>query len=250
MKLAVSALAIATLSAVLAPGLVFAQSGTFSAAATDGSCLISAGGTFLGGTGVLGSLTTSLSTSSGGGLALDIRPSITTGLFTQTKNDTDVNSASSDIGIEVCVTVDGSGDGILPKSCVIYDQRFQQISSQLFSQLSGCFATTTATACTIASDCSFLGASYICNNPTGAAGAGVCVSGPNPLCNQNLIQSSLTAHSFEFVVPVNGKKAHVIEAEWKLVGAGTSSGNASTLSCVGPGMLTATLVSIGSLTTF
>src|SRR5262249_15597647 len=153
--------------------------------------------------------------SSGNGTTLDIRPSLVTGLFTQTKIDTSVPSSSADIGIEVCVTVDNSGAGILPKSCVVYDQRFQQISSQLFSQISTCFSTVTTTACTVDADCSPLGAGFICNNPTGNALAGVCVSGPNPLCNFDLILSTLSAHSFDFVIAVDNKKPHVVDMTWK-----------------------------------
>jgi hypothetical protein len=218
------------------------SSGNFSATGTDATCAIGAGGTFSGGTGGIGisSFTANLSTGSGNGTTLDIRPALVTGLFTQTKIDTSVPSASADIGIEVCVTVDGSGAGVLPKSCVVYDQRFQQISSQLFSQISTCFSTVTTTACTVDNDCSFLGAGFICNNPTGAAGAGKCVSGPNPLCNFDLILSTLSAHSFDFVIPVDNKKPHVITANWKVIGAGPSGGNASVLSCVGPGILTVT----------
>jgi hypothetical protein len=228
------------------------SSGNFSANGTNASCAIGAGGTFSGGVTGNKILGANISTSSGSGTTLDIRPSLVTGLFTQTKIDTSVPSASADIGIEVCVTVDGSGAGVLPKSCVVYDQRFQQISSQLFSQISECFTTVTPTACTVDTDCAFLGAGFICNNPTGAAGAGKCVSGPNPLCNFDLILSTLSAHSFDFVISVDNKKPHVVEAAWKVIGAGASSGNSSVLSCVGPGMLTVTQTKVfnnsGSLT--
>jgi len=226
------------------------QSGVLSAAATAASCAIGAGGTYSGGIGGDKVLTTTITTGPGTNLALDIRPSLATGVFTQTKMDTSINSASADIGIEVCVTVDGSGAGVLPKSCVVYAQQFQQISSQLFSQITSCFSTYTVTACTIDSDCSFLGAGFSCNNPTGSAGAGKCVSGPNPLCNVDLISSNLSAHSFEFVALASSKKTHTIEATWKIIGAAASSGNASVLSCVGPGILTVTQVSVDSLTTF
>jgi hypothetical protein len=226
------------------------QSGILSAAATAASCAIGAGGTFSGGVVTDKVLTTTLTTGPGSSLALVIRPSLSTGLFTQTKIDTSVPSASSDVGIEVCVTVDGSGAGVLPKSCVVYDQRFQQIASQLFAEMTECFSTITSTSCTVDSDCSFLGAGFTCNNPTGAAGAGKCVSGPNPLCNFDLILSSLSAHSFEFVAPVSSKTTHTIEASWKVIGAGASSGNSSVLTCVGPGILTVSQVSVDTLTTF
>jgi hypothetical protein len=246
---------LAILSLTIASGTAYAQSsGNFSATATNASCAIGAGGTFSGGTGgiPLSSFIANISTGSGSGTTLDIRPDLVTGLFTQTKIDTSVPSASADIGIEVCVTVDGSGAGILPKSCAVYDQRFQQISSQLFSQISTCFGTVTTTACTVDADCSALGAGFLCNNPTGNTLAGVCVSGPNPLCNFDLILSTLSAHSFDFVVPVDNKKPHVVEASWKVIGAGASNGNSSVTSCVGPGILTVTQTKVfnnsGSLT--
>src|SRR5205807_625414 len=123
---------------VIGSALVFAQSsGNFSATGTGASCLIGSGGVLSGGT-ALDTFTANISTGSGNGTTLDIRPSLVTGLFTQTKIDTTVSSASADVGIQVCVTVDGSGANVLPASCVTYDQRFQQVSSQLFSQLAAC----------------------------------------------------------------------------------------------------------------
>ncbi len=228
-------MAIATLVAPIA----YAQSsGNFSASGTGASCAIGAGGTLSGGTS-LGSFTADISTGSGNGTTLDIRPSLVTGLFTDTKINTTISTSSADIGIQVCVKVDGSSDGVLPSSCVTYDQRFQQISSQLFSQLTECQLVTTATACTATTDCAALGSNYICNNPTGVTGAGLCVV-PNPLCNFDLILSTLSAHSFDFVVSVDNKKPHVVDASWKVIGAGASNGNASVASCVGPGILTVT----------
>src|SRR5438552_986991 len=167
-------LSAATLAAVFGSGLAFAQSsGNFSATATAASCAIGAGGTFSGGTGIK-LFSSNISTSNGNGVTLNVRPSLVTGLFTQTKIDTSVSSASADVGIQVCVKVDGSGAGVLPKSCVVYDERFQQISSQLFSQLAECTPPPTTTACTLDSDCAVLGAGFVCNNPTGGTLTGVC----------------------------------------------------------------------------
>ena len=116
--------------ATIGSGLALAQSsGNFSATGTGASCVIGAGGTLSGGT-TLTSFTANISTGSGSGTTLDIRPALVTGLFTDTKISTTIATASADIGIQVCVTVDGSGAGVLPASCVTYDQRFQQISSQ------------------------------------------------------------------------------------------------------------------------
>src|SRR5690242_10026232 len=110
-------------TAVLFAASSFAQSnGNFSASGTSASCTIGAGGTLNGGT-TLGSFTANISTGSGNGTTLDIRPSLVTGLFTDTKIDTTISTASADIGIQVCVTVDGKSAGVLPASCVTYDQR-------------------------------------------------------------------------------------------------------------------------------
>src|SRR5262249_44969373 len=236
-----SCLGAGALFVAMASGPAFAQSsGNFSATGTAAACVIGDGGSFGQSGTTLTQFTANLSTGSGNGTTLDIRPALVTGLFTQTKINTSIPTASADIGIQVCVTVDGSGTGVLPKSCVIYDQRFQQISSQLFSQLSECFSTITSTVCTTDTDCAGI-VGGICNNPTGAAGAGLCVTGPNPLCNFDLILSTLSAHSFDFVVPVDNKKPHVVRAAWSVIGQGVNPAtNASIASCVGPGILTVT----------
>ncbi len=163
---------------------------------------------------------------------------LVTGLFTDTKIDTSVSTASADVGIQVCVQVDGSSAGILPAPCVIYDQRFQQISSQLFSQLSAC-QLVTSTTCTTTADCP---TGDTCNNPTGGTLTGVCTA-PNPLCNFQLILSTLSAHSFDFVAPVGIGKPHLVTTSWSTVGAGTV-GNSHVATCVGPGIVSVTQVKV------
>jgi len=221
--------------------LASAQSGNFSATGTGASCVIGNGGPLSGGT-TLHSFITNIATNTGSGLTLDIRPSLATGLFTQTKIDTAVSSASADVGIQVCVNVDGSPTGVLPQSCVTYDEQFQQVSSDLFSQLTSCTLITTTTTCTGDIDCAPLGATYTCNNPVG--GTGVCVAPTsNPLCNFELIESNLSAHSFDFVVAVPNKKPHVVTASWNVVGLAannTGGTNSTVASCVGPGIVTVT----------
>jgi hypothetical protein len=218
---------------LIAP-VAFAQSsGNFSATGTGASCVIGAGGVLSGGT-TLTSFTANISTGSGNGTTLDIRPSLVTGLFTDTKISTTIPTASADTGIQVCVTVDGSSAGVLPAPCVTYDQRFQQISSQLFSQLTACTAVPTTIACSATLPC-----------PTGDTcnlTAGICTT-TNPLCNFDLILSTLSAHSFDFVVPVDNKKPHVVDASWKVIGSGVV-GSGSVASCVGPGILTVTQVKV------
>jgi hypothetical protein len=251
-KKLVTIVVIAVAAVLFGSAPAFAQSsGNFSATGTGASCVIGNGGVLSGGT-ELGSFTANISTGSGNGTTLDIRPALVTGLFTRSKIDTSVSTASADVGIQVCVEVDGSPNGVLPSSCAIYDQRFQQVSSQLFSQLAACTLQTTTTACTVDADCALLGASATCNNPTGGIGTGLCVIPfSNPLCNFELILSTLSAHSFDFVVPVDNKKPHKVTASWKVIGSGVV-GDSSVASCVGPGVLTVTQTKVfhnsGSLT--
>jgi len=238
MKKLACTLAFAMATAMLIAPIAFAQSsGNFSASGSSVACSIGAGGALS--TGIVASqFTANISTSNGSGTTLVIRPSLVTGLFTETKIDTSVSTASADIGIQVCVKVDGSSAGILPAPCVIYDQRFQQVSSQLFSQLTACTALPlVGSICTTDADCVTVGFPT-CNNPTGALGGGICV-GPNPLCNFDLILSTLSAHSFDFVVPVGSGKPHVVTTSWNTVGSGVV-GNSHVASCVGPGIVTVT----------
>ena len=251
MRTLASVFAVAALVTVLGSGLALAQSsGNFSATGTPASCAIGTGGNFNGGTQVK-IFSADISTSNANGVTLDVRPSLVTGLFTDTKISTTVSSATADVGIEVCVTVDGSGAGVLPSSCVVYDERFQQLSSNLFSQLTECTMAPTTTACTTDADCSTLGTGFTCGI-TAPATTGVCV-GPNPLCDFDLILSTLSAHSFDFVVPVGKGKPHRVEATWSVIGSGATSG-AHVASCVGPGILTVTQYKVfnnsGALLTF
>ena len=274
------------LMVTLASAIGLAQSnGNFSASATLATCSIGSGGVLGGGTGIQ-TWNSNISTSNGNGVTLKITPSMVTGLFTSTKIDTSLSTTSADVGIQVCVKVDGSGTGVLPKSCVVYDQRFQQLSSQLFSQISACNTVT----CTTTADCTSAGlANATCINPTGLTGGGVCVvptatacttttdcatgqtcvnpSGgtlagtcdqvagvANSLCNMDLILSTLSAHSFDFVVPVGAGKSHTVTAEWSVIGSGASNGNATVGACVGPGILTVEQMKVfnnsGALLTF
>ncbi len=189
----------------------FAQSsGSFNASGTNAACAIGVGGGFNGGNDVE-LLTTYVQTSNGQGVTLVIRPSLVTGLFTDTKITTSVPSASADIGIQVCVSIDDKTDALLSRPCIVYDQRFQQISSNLFSAITG------------------LGG--VCTNPT---------TGAVEECNFDLILSTLSAHSYDFVaqVPVG---YHKITATWSVVGeVANNNGNSAVASCVGPGVVTVT----------
>jgi hypothetical protein len=273
--------------------LVYAQSsGNFSASAIPATCSIGSGGALQGGTGIQ-VWSTDISTSNGKGVVLKITPSMVTGIFTKGSISTTISSASADKGIQVCVKVDGSGEGVLPQSCVVYDQRFQQVSSQLFSQIAACnteVCTTTAdcktanatcinpnglkgggvcavettAACTTTADCEV---DQVCVNPTEKEDSGLCnnvVGVANQSCNFDSISSMLSAHSFDFVVPVGIGKPHRVTVEWSVIGVnntGTSFGypygsfNSQTLeACVGPGIVTVTQMKVfnnsGALLTY
>jgi hypothetical protein len=237
-----SGLVLALLGVVLAAIPALAQSsGNFSAAVINTACVLNTS------TGDLtpectpkvdGSVCSTLSapikTSNGKGVTLLVTPSVITGLFTSTKVNTSITSSSADVGIQVCLTVDGTTDGILPAGgCVVYDQRFQQLSSGLFKEIASCAVLPTEMACTVDADCAGLNtpdATYSCD-------AGFCQGIPNN-CNLDLILSTLSAHSFNFVVSVPGGE-HTVTAAWKLTGVNTS-GNANVAACTGPGTLTVT----------
>jgi len=229
------------LASSLALGTAFAQSnGNFSATGSKVACVLNdTTGGLSGGLPIPGAFIANVSTSNGNGVTLDVRPAFVTGLFTDTKISTSVPTATADVGIKVCISVDGSpidGSGpspVLPTPCVVYDQRFQLVSSQLFSQLTEC---TTTTACDLtATPPVACPANFTCSSTTGP---GVCL---NDLCNFELILSTLSAHSFDFVVPVGLGKPHTVKATWATVG---NPNTKDAIACLGPGILTVTQVKV------
>ena len=214
---------------LLATSMAFAQSsGNFDGAVFSGTCTIGAGGAF-GGNGACQNgtnasdcevLNTTIKTSSGSGVTLLITPSAVTGLFTNTKITTTIPSASAEIGIKVCVNVDGSAAHVVGgdiNGCAMYDERFQQISTNLFSTITECATATTE-------------------------------------CNFDLILSTLSAHSYNFLAQVpNGQ--HTVTAAWSVVdAAATANSGSSVAACLGPGNVTVTQTKVfsnsGSTLTF
>jgi len=142
---------------------------------------------------------------SGNGTSLDIRPSFVTGLFTKTKVDTTTTTASAAAGVQVCVKIDqGTLDGIAgpnAEHCVWYDKRFQQLSATFFNQIAGC--TLNPSACSI-----------------------------------DLILSTLSAHSFDFVATNIPGGIRTVEVTANFFDSDGSAGNA--VACAGPGVVTVT----------
>jgi hypothetical protein len=137
-----------------------------------------------------------------------IRPSLVTGLFTNTGvNDNQYSGNSA--AVKVYVTMDGnpvapdvSGTGI------IYDERFQQLSA--------------ANAATMAT----------------------CT--PNNTCDVDLVLSTLAAHSFDFVATNVGGGVHHLQVQWVfectsngVTAPCTTAYTANTAgACAGPGSVT------------
>jgi len=256
MKRNASSLSLAVCSLFLLATMAAAQSsGNFSASVDHTVCMLNSS------TGALtpgctptangtncASLSDPIKVPGGNGTVLLVTPSMVTGLFTDTKINSQFNSSSADVGVQVCVKVtDSSGNPISgavfggdSNGCVVYDQRFQQISSGLFSQISSCVPVATTTACTTDSDCSSLSTtstSAFCNNPTGAAGAGTCETFPTA-CNFEMILSTLSAHAYNFIVVPPAAGTYSVSADWSIIGVNTS-GSANVAACTGPGTLTA-----------
>lgn len=188
-------------------------------------------------------LDTTIKTSNGSGVSLLITPSAVTGLFTDTKLSSTINTASADIGVKVCVHVDGGH--VLPNvtpnasdtSCVIYDQRFQQISNTLFQNVASCAVGNAGADCTTNAQCT--GGTICGPDADGGDGDGTCT------CGFDLTLSTLSAHSFNFIAQVPGDNLpHHVTANWTLTGVNQTSGSSSVAACVGPGDVTVTQVKI------
>ena len=188
---------------------VFAQSsGNFAATLHTAQCVVNdQNGSLSGGIPVT-LLQTTIKTPNAGSTALDIRPSMVTGLFTRTRITQLDTDAAAVAGVQVRVLIDGKvaapgtpvGAVAGPNDgWVYYDKRFQQLSSNLFSQIETC-GTDSTTECFI-----------------------------------ELVLSTLSAHSLDFVVPNVGGGDHTLKMEWRLQ---PTAANANEKACVGPGVLT------------
>src|SRR5881296_2543220 len=243
--MSVLVLAIAVLSASMA---LAQSSGNFDAAVSPTVCTLNSS------TGTLSPLCTptvdgtecvlldtTIKTSNASGNTLLITPSAVTGLFTSTKLSTTVNTATADIGIKVCVQV--AGGHVLPNvtpnapdtSCLVYDQRFQQISNTLFANVTSCAVGNAGAGCTSDADCT---GGTICGPPN-LSGTRTCT------CGFDLTLSTLSAHSFNFVAQVPGDNApHHVKATWKLTGGNQTTGASSVAACVAPPDATVTQTKI------
>lgn len=158
-----------------------------------------------------GSLTAGIKTSSGAGNVFVVQPSAVVGLLTNVslqKNATvNVGTSSAYAGVDFEVKVTGpNGKPVdpIPNFPVTYDARFIQISSNLFDVLgTQCTGTNTIGGVTTAEGCTF-----------------------------SFDESTVSAHSFQWIVPQLQAGVYSIAANWK-----SSLGNtgiSKSLTCVGP----------------
>jgi hypothetical protein len=219
-KATVAGLATIT-AALLSASNAFAQSsGNFTATITQAECVMNTlpgqptSGGFTGGRPSGSVLDTYIKTPNGSGTTLLITPSLVTGLFTNTAVTQDMQSSAVSAAVRVNVTLDGQQVApVTSPNGIIYDQRFQQLSANTFDQLMTCSIT---------------------NN-----------------CSIDLVESTLAAHSFNFVAPNVPVGNHHLQVTWTFdctdnTGAHMSCANVYTTNtagaCAGPGSVTVTQV--------
>jgi hypothetical protein len=189
---------LAALLVVALAATAFAQSsGNFTASFDQAQCSIADDTGQLSG-GISGNSLpeVSIKVSGGNGVALVITPSLVTGLYTSHSVTSSSPVSKQNIGLRVKVEVDGSTATVIPElgsDGVIYDQRFMKVRFGFLAQLT--------TPCT--SDCF------------------------------DLIESTLSAHSFNFYISNLTPGTHTVKVSWDLIG-----GKEGEVACVGPGTLT------------
>lgn len=183
--------------------LTLAQSsGSFNFQSDTTSCTDTSG--LLGTGSTQTALKTTMKVSSGSGVALVIRPSAVVGLLTNVSlNKTGLAASQAGVNFQVTVTpLSGQGDPtVTPTLPVTYDDRYVSISTNLFDAIS--------TQC-------------------------LALSGG---CYFNFNETTLSAHSFDWVVTNLSSGNYGITVTWTPYSTATAPNSAQT--CVGPIVLTA-----------
>lgn len=209
-------LVVSTAALLLCSTAALAQSsGNFASALSTQQCKLSSSTGALSGGASNHLLTTSIQTPNSSQTTLLIRPSFVTGLYGNTYITSTQSTASQTAEVVVSVLLDGKP--VLPSTAsdptVTYDARFQQISTQMWTQIAEC------------------------QN--------------NDKCDFDMILSTLSAHSFDFVAPNVGQGSHQLDVSWTMEcddGSGSPSAskcsttfaNNTAAACVGPGVVTVT----------
>jgi len=190
----------------LASTMAFAQSsGSFNYNIAQTACTDTSG---LLGTGVtIPALKTTMKVSSGSGNVLVVRPSAVVGLLTDVTVNSKNSTGSSQAGVNFSVSVTPlSGQAaptVTPNFPVTYEDRYIQISTNLFQAI--------ALACTTFD----------------------AVNG----CYFTFNQTTLSAHSFDWVVGNLASGNYGVEVDWTPYSTAVAPNTAQT--CVGPVVLTA-----------
>ena len=180
---------VALVAAVAVPVAFADSSGSFSADIATSACTISNATGALNNN-VISSLSATLQTPNSSQTTIDIRPSFVTGLYTNTQvsknSTTSITSSTAFAQVRVHVTMDGcavapdlpnvAGDCTKGTQGVVYDARYQQLSTNVFDAISACATTTTSPGCFI-----------------------------------DLLLSTLSAHSMDFVAPNVGGASHALK---------------------------------------
>lgn len=152
----------------------------------------------------MGNAVAGIKTSSGNGNVFVVRPSAVVGLLTdvtvssqQKGSSVGGVSSSAYAGVDFTVSVTGPGSPtVIPNTAVTYDARYIQISTNLFQAL--------------ASQC-------------------LAISGG---CLLSFNESTVSAHSFDWIVKNLSSGTYTVTTSWKDTTAGT--GISQSLACVGP----------------
>lgn len=210
MLASVAVLALAISSSALAQ-----SSGNFAAQVSTTQCTINTvgglpnSGSLQGGGGTL--LDTTIKTPNSQFTTLLITPSLVTGLFNNTAATQDMQSSANSAAVVVTVTLDGNpvAPATSTQPNVIYDQRFQQLSANNFDAFMSC---------------------SLMNN-----------------CSVDLVESTLAAHSFNFIAPDVGGGTHELKVQWSFACTDNSGANVPCTdvytvntagACAGPGTVT------------
>jgi hypothetical protein len=204
------------LALTLASGLgatAFAQSsGNFAADIHTTQCTLAAsdGALSVGDTNQL--FSTTIKTPNSSQTTLLITPALLTGLYTNSFINADKSVDNESAAVVVSVLFDGKP--VAPETEanpeVVYDQRFQQIGTHVFEAIDECDDEN-----------------------------------QRQNCDFSLIQSTLSVHSFNFIVPSPGVGTHTVDVTWRLqctrdgepVACTTTPANSTAGACVGPGTL-------------
>jgi len=212
MSVVASVFAIAVL---IAPQTFAQSSGSFNYASNPLQCVVnSSTGALTGGiAGAVTTIKTAMKTSSGNGNVFVVTPSAVVGLLTNvtisSKQAAATTSAQAGVDFQVTVTpLSGQpAPTVSPSGPVTYEDRFIQISSNLFSAI----------------------ASLCLANPDGSGG-----------CFLSFNESTLGAHSFNWVVSNLSSGTYGLTVQWTPSTLVSDGNYAQAATCVGPVNLTVT----------